>query len=219
MQQAAAPINEELVPGSSKLYVFFGGIAGAIGMPPFEFYRISGILPYSRVFLRDTAQAWYQQGLPTIGPDMWSVGAYLRDLIDECGAREVCFVGNSMGGYAGLLFAALLRRGRVIAFSPQTFISAEQRGQCGDDRWAEQIARLHAWQPTSPAYDLRAWISERCPQLRAQVHVCPSDSLDLAHAEYLADLPGIGVRRHPSGGHGVVKALRDAGRLTEILRS
>lgn len=52
------PVSEDIVPGSKKLFLFFSGIVGAIGMPRSEFYRGSRNLDYSKIFLRGISQNW-----------------------------------------------------------------------------------------------------------------------------------------------------------------
>jgi pimeloyl-ACP methyl ester carboxylesterase len=214
-----SPISENLVPGSAKLYLFFGGIVGAIGMPPFEFYRASGILGHSRIFLRDLEQAWYQRGLPAMGDDARAIGDYLERKIRESGAQEVYLVGNSMGGYAALLFCAMLQQGKVIAFAPQTFVSPEKRRLHEDTRWARQIDRLHGTRAASDIHDLKEWIRDRHPQLHASIYVSSEDALDMRHAGELADFPNIRIHCFPEAGHNLVARLRDDGLLAQILNS
>lgn len=211
------PISESLIPGSDKLFLFFGGVVGSIGMPPFEFYRSAGVLDYSRIFLRDASQAWYQRGLPGIGASAHAVGDYLRVRIEESGASEIRFVGNSMGGYAALMFCAMLRRGRAIAFAPQTFLSTEKRTQHGDHRWSRQIASLHDTGVASDICDLRSWIRDRCPEMTADVYVSSADALDMAHVDELAGFPNIRLHCFPDAGHEIVRKLRDDGMLARIL--
>lgn len=212
-----AAVSESLVPGADRLYFFFGGIAGAIGMPPFEFYRAASILDDSKVFLRDPAQAWYQRGLPGIGPDILAVGDYLQQTIARARASRVTFVGNSMGGFAAILFCALLKQGRAVAFAPQTFVSTRLRQAHGDTRWSAQIDAMHASGNPRDRYELRPWIEQQHSGTRADIYVSRRDALDSAHADQLAGLPQVAIHRFPVGGHGLVRWLRDQGQLAEIL--
>lgn len=214
-----SPVIENLVPGSPKLFLFFGGIAGALGMPPFEFYRSANLLEHSKIFLRDPRQAWYQRGLPGLGDDALAVGRYLERKIAESGASEVRLVGNSMGGFAALLFCGMLRCGQAIAFAPQTFVSRDKRVRHGDTRWAAQIGSLHESASGTDILDLRSWIGERFAQMRAVLLVSTSDRLDMAHAEELSLFPNIAIRRFPGAGHDLVASLRDEGKLIDILNS
>lgn len=213
------PVNEDLVPGSEKLFIFFGGIVGAIGMPPFEFYRASKILDYSKVFLRDFSQSWYQRGLPAIGDDAFAIGEYLRTKIAESGASEIIFVGNSMGGFAALLFCSMLQCGKTIAFVPQTFVCQEKRLKYGDQRWAPQIAAMHKTRVSSDIYDLKPWIQNRFPEIQAKVYVSTSDVLDTLHANELTGFANIDIHRFADTGHQLVTKLRDDGLLAQILNS
>lgn len=212
-----SPISEDLIPGSKKLFIFFGGLAGAIGMPPFEFYKASRILDYSKLFLRDISQAWYQRGLPSIGNNAHAIGEYLKVKIIESGASEVFFVGNSMGGFAALLFCAMLQQGEAIVFSPQTFINAAKRDKHGDDRWLDQIQKLHESRVASDIYELEPWIQNHFPVMKARVYVSVLDVLDIHHVNELRKFPNIEIHRFPDGDHGLVTKLRDEGALENIL--
>ena len=212
-----SPINEDLVPGSEKLFFFFGGIAGAIGMPPFEFYNASRILDFSKVFLRDFSQSWYQSAVPTVGDDVHAIGQYLRSVIEKSGASKIRFVGNSMGGYAALLFCSMLQCGKAIVFSPQSFVSIEKRLKYGDGRWAPQISAMHYSHGASGIYDLKPWIQDHFPEIQAEVYVSAVDDLDVVHANELSGFTGVNIHRFAEGGHQLVSDLRNGGHLARIL--
>jgi hypothetical protein len=213
------PISENLVPGSKKLFLFFGGLVGSIGMFPFEFYRSAQILDHSKIFFRDISQAWYQRGLPGIGGNALAIGDYLQAKIGESGATEIRFVGNSMGGYAALMFCAMVGRGKAITFAPQTFICPKKRLQLGDDRYQDKVQALHQNPNATDIIDLKRWISERHPQIEAQVHVSDEDPIDRVHANELDGFANIAIHRYEQGGgHDLVQWLRDVGELARILK-
>lgn len=137
------PVEMELSVDGSHLYIFFGGIAAGIAMPRFEFYHASEIIEESKIFIRDLYQCWYQNGLPGISRDIHSTAQYVRDQIGRIEPDRVFLVGNSMGGYAAILFATMLRIGEVIAFAPQTFISPSLRLRHKDTRWQKQITNTY----------------------------------------------------------------------------
>lgn len=209
----------DLRPGSSRVYFLFAGIQGLIGMQPFEFCKSAGILEAHKVFLRDPAQAWYQRGLPELGPDAAAVARFVERTVAQSGARDVVFVGNSMGGYAAILFCALLGTGRAIAFSPQTFIDRALRAQHGDGRWQPQLDALEAVRTGGECMDLCACIDAHGGRLHVDLHVASDDPLDLVHARRLERYDGVTVHRHAGGGHSLVRDLRDAGRLGPILQA
>lgn len=213
-----AAVEFDGAPVSSTLYIFFGGMAAGIAMPPFEFYRAARIVDDNKLFLRDFAQCWYHAGLPGYSRDLSSTADYLRRRIGELGARRVVFVGNSMGGYAAMLFAARLGFGEVIAFAPQTFVSPRLRFRHRDRRWPRQIAKLR-WLGLSRerAWDLRPLLARCDERLRVSVFVSPEDRLDLVHARHIQDLPCVTTHVVAGGGHDLVRVLRDDGSLPGIM--
>jgi hypothetical protein len=202
---------------SSTLLILFGGIAGGVSMPVYEFFRVTEGYPVKRLFLRDPRYSWYLRGLPGAGDDAASIAAGLEDAIRQAGASRVVIAGASAGGFAALRFGSLLGADHVLAFSPQTFIDAPRRAEAGDDRWGPQIAALHtALGPDSPEYDAVPPVLA-ASGVRCSVHVSDDDPLDMAHAARLEGLGHVGITVHHRGGHRLVKFLRDTGSLKEIL--
>lgn len=206
------------VPGSKTLYIFFGGMAAGIAMPPFEFYRAGQIVQENKLFLRDFAQCWYHRGLSGYSRDIPSTLAYLRQRVAASGAQRVVLVGNSMGGYAAMLFAARLGFGEAIAFAPQTFLSPRLRRRHGDRRWPRQIARLW-WKGlfAERQWDLRPLLAAADGRQKFSVFVSLDDRLDLAHARHIEGVPGVTVHAITGGGHDLVRQLRDHGSLPSIM--
>ena len=204
--------------GATELYVFFGGIATGLGMPPFEFYNAARIVDAHKVFVRDFRQSWYHAGLSGVSRDIPSTAAFLERTLDEIGPKRVTFVGNSMGGFAAMLFATLTGRGRAIAFAPQTFVSPSLRRQHRDRRWKREIRGTWLRAAFKPKiYDLRPLLLERPPAHPVSIFVSEEDRLDSVHAEHMRGVPGVTIHESATGGHNVVKVLRDEGRLPAIL--
>ena len=67
----------DLATESPTLLVLFGGIAGGVSMPVFEFFRLTSGFPAKKVFLRDPRRGWYQLGIPGVGESP----ADVRDLL------------------------------------------------------------------------------------------------------------------------------------------
>ena len=214
----APSVLEELIPASNRLYFIFGGIAAEIGMPPFEFYNASRILTENKIFLRDFTQSWYQNGLPDLGRDVFELAEYLAQKIRQVNPVDVYFVGNSMGGFAAILFATLIGSGTAIAFAPQTYISPIAKLRHLDLRWPKQIvttyfttlAKRHVW-------DLKALLSANQNKAKIEIHVSTKDRLDLLHARRLRGVTRLTIHEYDVGGHALVRHLRDEGRLSGIL--
>jgi hypothetical protein len=218
--QVADPRRHAVVdfsPDANALLVLFGGIAGGVSMPVYEFFQVTAGYPAKRLFLRDPRRSWYLRGLPGVGDDAASLERALGETIRQSGCQHVVMAGASAGGFAALRFGARLGVDRVLAFSPQSFVDRPNRLAAGDDRWAEQIAVLHAaLGPNDPTFDLLADLRTAAGPDFA-IHVSADDALDLAHARRLLGIPNLTVHEHSGGGHKLVKWLRDTGSLRPLL--
>ena len=211
-------VEIELSEKGSNLYIFFGGIASRIAMPPFEFYKSSQILDQHRIYIRDLAQCWYQNGLAGISQDIYATASYIRSKIDEIGPKKVFFVGNSMGGYAAILFAALVGIGEAITFAPQTFISPALRFRHKDLRWRKRVLVTYAKSVFKrKVWDLGPLLARTKSNPKVSIYVSKENQLDLIHARHLKGIAGVNIHVLETGGHGVVKVLRDEGKLPAIM--
>ncbi|MEW6038709.1 MAG: YqiA/YcfP family alpha/beta fold hydrolase [Pseudomonadota bacterium] len=219
MDTDASPVLEELIQESRKLYLTFGGMQGAMGIPPFEFYQSSRILNESRVFFRDLSQTWYHAGLPGISSNIPETARYIERIIDKSSAEDIVFVGNSMGGYAAILFSTLIGHGRAVSFAPQTFISPSKRRAMGDGRWRSKVLRTYGAALFKPKFfDLRSVLEKSAAGNRIEIFVSSLDELDIVHARNLEPFGNVRITVREPGGHNLVKHLRDSGELQLILQ-
>jgi hypothetical protein len=203
---------------SPTLLVLFGGIAGGVSMPVFEFFRLTAGFPAKKAFLRDPRRGWYQRGIPGVGDSAAEVRDFLSAAIERASVERVVMAGASAGGFAALLFGSWCGADEVIAFSPQTFVDAENRRLAGDSRWPEQIDGLHeAIAGRSSTLDLLDVLPRDAGKTRFQIHVSTDDSLDRFHANRVAGRGGVEIHEHDRGGHRLVKTLRDRGLLERML--
>jgi predicted esterase YcpF (UPF0227 family) len=211
-------VERELSADASHLYIFFGGIAAGIAMPPFEFYNVAKIINENKIFIRDFNQSWYHQGLADISNDLHSTALFIEKEIQQLNPEKVFFVGNSMGGYAAIVFATLIGQGEVIAFAPQTFISPLLRLKHGDTRWPAQILNTYK----RGIFKTKVWNSKRLllqknHQQKISIFVSKDDLLDCVHAQHLSSIVGVKIFEFHDGGHEIVKLLRDTGKLPDIM--
>lgn len=205
---------------SDTMLILFGGIAGGVSMPVYEFFRVTDCYPVKRLFLRDPFRAWYLRGLPQVGTDAISVRDALSHTIREAGVCRVITAGASAGGFAALLFGAWIGAEAMIAFSPQSFLGEAARFTAADDRWAEQIGPLHsALGAEHPHYDVIPHLLAATRPQQVSIHVSTNDDLDRLHAGRMHDVPGLVIHEHRDGGHRLVKNLRDNGQLATILQA
>jgi hypothetical protein len=208
----AEPVELALDSPSQTLLVAFGGIAAQFGIPPFEFARLAGSLEVKQALIRDPRQAWYHRGLPGYGDDLMSLRDPLQAIVERSGATRTVFVGVSAGGYAALLFGSLLGADAVLAFGPQTTIDMDTLHSLGDRRWDDHLRPLRRAQLLDPD-----WLDlQRLPAGPARVYFDDTLDSDRRHAERLAGKTRL--YRFGTGGHVLVRHLRDRGVLPRILR-
>ena len=206
---------------SRTLLLAFGGLQGRIGMPPFEFLRLTGEFPVKRLFVRDVRQAWYHRGTPEHGDTIEEVAESLGELISSHGVERLVTAGNSAGGYAALLFGALLGAHTALCFAPQTTLDLASLEELGDHRWDETLVPLvEAGEIEERWADLAVAIPRsRRGETRYNVYFDDSLRVDRLHAERLLGLDGLRLYRFGHGRHHLVRALREVGALERILRT
>ncbi|MBW4575988.1 MAG: hypothetical protein KME08_11970 [Aphanothece sp. CMT-3BRIN-NPC111] len=205
---------------SKTMLICFGGIQGALGIPPFEFFNLTSDFNTKKIYLRDLKQSWYHQGLPGIANSIDGVAKYLEQEVTKEQAKRVVTCGNSMGGYAAILFGSILNVDIVHSFSPQTFIAPIKRFIYRDKRWQNQIKDLYKADSTQKIFaDLKKYInSNQTNKPVFNIYYSSKDRLDKIHAERMRNISNVVLHLYDEGGHGLVKHLRDTGLLKDILR-
>ena len=217
LQDPAVSFVRESCPGSNAVMIAFGGIKLKLGIPTFEFFQLARGMPAHKLFFRDVHQAWYHRGLPGIGARIEAIAAFIRSEISSMGATRVALFGNSMGGYAALLFGALVHAHEVHVFAPQTFLSPWSLIRRRDFRWKHDIWRVYFSADRSEYLDLRE-VLRSATATQFHVHYSSGNKLDAVHACHLAGMANVHLHDYPEGGHRVVTALRDNGSLQQIVR-
>jgi len=208
----------DLSPQSSAMLIAFGGMRGGLGMPVFEFFKVTGEIDCKKVFVRDLQQAYYQRGLPSIASDIDGIARHLQALARESD-KHLVVVGNSMGGYAALLFGAMLQASTVHAFSPQTFIDYWNRLRYHEKRWGREVWSAHRYlRAKRSSFDLRkVLLSSSASATTFHVHYSTANEMDRVQAEHLKGLPNVILHNYDVGGHAIIKNLRDSGSLLRLL--
>ena len=195
------------------LLIAFGGISGPIGMPPFEFFNLARNLDVNKIYLRDLSQTWYHSGLPGISKNIDETASFLKGKIDESGADKVVVVGNSMGGYAAIIFGILIKADIVHAFSPHTFIK-----DANFIRSKEQIRNVHN-NFYNKYFDLYEVMKLHNNLGEFNIYYDSKDKIDKKHAMHLNSSQNITLHSFRGGGHCLIKVLRDSGELQNIVIS
>jgi hypothetical protein len=194
-----------------------------MGMPPFEFFNTSQDLDVKKAYLRDLDATWYHGGVQGVADDVPGVAERLRNVLEDVPVNKVVFAGNSAGGWAALLFGALVGVDLVLAFSPQTTLRQDELHKVNDKRWDRRLQRARRRKLLNEdLLDLRPILEAHPPEKESRrvIHYPSTYGLDAFHAERLDGLPGVELNGH--GGdkvhHGLIRSLRDSGTLGTILR-
>ena len=214
-----SPITFDLTNENSNcLYIFFGGITAGIAIPPFEFYNASKIIDENKIFIRDFSQCCYQNGLPGISSNIYKTMSYIKHEVMRINPSKLYLVGNSMGGYAAITAAALLGKGEVIAFAPQTFISPLLRFKYKDNRWNKKIVSMYKrCFLKRKIMNLRPLLFKKKHSERITIYTSSNDKLDTLHALYIKEAPNVVINMFSDGDHQIVKVLKDKGLLPPIM--
>ncbi len=111
---------EFLVTNSKRLVIVMAGLPGK---PCFQFYGTLKKLGYNVIFLCDKNKSWYNNGINSDeNQGIESLTYILKELTAFFDDDNIYFLGGSMGGYASLLYSSIIKKGCVLAFSPQTIL-------------------------------------------------------------------------------------------------
>jgi pimeloyl-ACP methyl ester carboxylesterase len=205
---------------SKTMLLTFGGMKSTVGIVAFEFVALTGSIPVKKMFVRDPRQSWYHRGMPSHGTTLESVGEVLQRILAEHEVERLVCVGSSAGGYAALLFGALLRADEVLAFGPQTTLDRQTLAAMDDHRWDYLLEPLYAKGALEERWiDLRSALPEvLAAPTRCRVYYDETVPGDRQHAEHLAGIERVRMYKFGRGGHSLTRALRDCGALERLLR-
>lgn len=220
---------DRVYPGRPLILSF--GFIDWSRLPNFDFFGRTKKLEmrtgtvFNRILVRDIENAWYHRGVPGLGSHVDEVASALRGLIHSIRPCRVVAIGQSMGGYAAIMFGMLLDVERIVAFGPLSHLDPSKAAIDGDRRFLPVMEALQADPPKSGYFDL-----VRLGQAlgyRGELHIVfgthPGDddgasgNLDAIHALRLARLPGVSLYPCPGSQHAVVQWLIDRHQIDDLL--
>jgi hypothetical protein len=206
--------NNDIKP----LIITFAGLYGGISQPLFEFKNfLLKNIDCHVIFIRDTNQLWYNNGAIGLGTNINELKNNIQEIINKINYSTIITIGGSMGGYAALLFGSLLPVNGIIAFGPQTFIDKYNRKKYKDFRWRSKIKNLYNNNNNNnnnhhTYYDLSKLSFQN---INVKIIYGYDSVLDKKHAKRMKNKNIIVTGE--CGGHGIVKNLRDNGKLLKII--
>ncbi len=202
------------IPPSGHAVIAFGGINQGLGIPVFEFFNTLTSIGADTLFIRDPSQSWYQNAIPGLGDNCIDTAETIRTQSNTLFPdRKIVTLGNSMGGYAAMLFSYLCGFGKALAFAPQTFITPALREQYGDLRWKKQLEEIKHIADGDLEFLTKA---PHPPEIR--IYAGREEELDALHARRLAGTRNIAINLIEGSGHNISRFLRESGQLEAIIK-
>jgi len=203
--------EERLIAGHDQVVLAFGGMASRLQMPPAEFGRTFADRQCDLIFYKDLQQCWYQRGLLGLSDDVPSTAAYIKRTVAEHGWKNVYTVGTSAGGYAAILFGALIGAARIVTFSPQTLI-----GKKVFRRFASTDSRQEDIDLRARYLDTAKMLEETEYAGQIDVFYGTGNPMDVLAAEWLQRFPCVTLHPVDTKSHNSAQKVRDDGRFGEV---
>ncbi|MEO1043707.1 MAG: hypothetical protein AAFX52_15610 [Pseudomonadota bacterium] len=202
------------------MLIFNGMPLTEAGWVPYQMVRTTIGLPCSKIYLRDTSRAWYHQGLKPHTKAIDDTAAFLLQLIiDQPYIKRIVAVGPSAGGYTALLIGTLIGADEVHGFGPRTYLDIENRMRYDDYSMEAHLPNVYLYPDAQQEYfDLKPFFQgRRKSSTNFFVHYDDNHTLDRTAAEHISGTPNLYRRIYQTGGHQLVRHLRDTGALSSIL--
>jgi hypothetical protein len=209
----------DFAPQSDVLLIAFAGLRGRMGIPAFEFMKMTEAYGVKRLFLRDQQRCWYHRGIPDFGSSIDEVADRLCEHIAEQKIQRVVTVGNSLGGYAALLFGWLLNADVAVAFAPTTVVGMRRIliGDFGIMKYWTLSEFFAATRSLDPRYsDLKAVFKTRRVKTQFSIYYSSQNVNDSRHSQRMR-MPNVSLFPQPESAHNMAKVLRDGNLLAGIL--
>ena len=201
----------------NQLLVSFAGLARKPGMPIAEFKSVlaGSDITINQLFIYDEYDSWY----------LYKYDRFIEEIspfVEKYGKDKTVFIGNSMGGFGAILIGSFMSPNLVIAFSPQTYLDKQTRDKFDDKRWKDQVKNVEIFMQDPWYLKLRNILEiddayERIIDTRFVVYYAAGDKLDLSHVDQLRGLQNFIFKPFDYDDHTLITALRDSGKLKQIL--
>ena len=180
---------------------------------------------FNRILLRDLFNSWYHKGIPG-WVVMWTRSPFhCAPDSTPSGRTRVITIGQSMGGYAAIMYGMLLGADRIVAFGPLSHLNPDEAVRLGDRDFLPVMRSLQLDRPRSVCTDLVQLGRE--VDYQGELHVIfgthpghkdgVSSNFDAVHALRLAQLPNTLLEPYPESDHPVAHWLVDNAKMDDLL--
>jgi len=203
---------------SKFLFIVFGGAANKVaGERPLVFINYLKNAGCDVIFLRDFEKSWYHLGVNTVGGNIDEVAEFLKKTANEY--ETVITWGNSMGGYASILFSSLINADMCFSFVPQTFIDEKNRKIFGD-RDNKQKSKICSISTTPQYFDLKNYLQTKITnqeKTKFYVFYGTKSRLDKIHTERMKVLNSFYIFGIEGSDHLAAQTLKKMGFIENLI--
>jgi len=210
--------------GEGELLAICFGFYDAAGKAQFDFYKrlkkletLSG-KKINKLLLRDKNNAWYHHGVEGLGKDVDETTVSIRKIIKEIKPSKIITIGQSMGGYAAIMYGALLEADKVISFGPLSCFDADKLEVLRDYRWLDLVKKIQSTRPKVFYDDLPKLLAGKKRKTEFEIFygTHPGENAermeavnyDAAHAYMFYGLAGMKLFPLHNSPHAVVEYMR-----------
>jgi hypothetical protein len=199
-----------------RLVVVFNGLyLGNEGW--YDFKNTLKRINVKQLFIKDYSKSWFLRPFEYCHQ-------FLKKLQEEHAGYKIYFMGNSIGGYASILFGSLLDIHKAISFCPQTVLDIEHHTK--DCIWYDALKDIQEMRRVYPEYfDLRKRLRNYNGKTQFDIYFSSDSELDEKMAMFIKEHPNVRTcdmytsDMKEYGGHSVCRYLAKSGKLVEFLNS
>ena len=182
--------------GADAAVLLFTGTSDELWMPLLLFDQYLATHRITAVYLKDFHRLRYLRGIVSLGDDVATTAAALRELTARMGVKRLYTLGNCVGGFAAIRYGVELGAERVLAFSPPTQIAPETPLQLEEGR--RFMKRRLEMLVDPDLTDLAPYLRNRRFGGDIQIMYEQDDPRDAVQALRLTGLPGVRLRPLPA---------------------
>lgn len=206
---------------SDTLMLSFAGLGDANTLPTFIFYNFLKKYPnVDKLFLRDLKRKYYLTGLKNSTKNIEETVELIKSFMNKKQYKKVVAIGCSSGGYAAILYGALLNLTKVVTFAPQTVIDEAKENIIKDTHIAYSLCKSLRNYRKDLFYKKCLDLTNFIPfSTNVEIHypLYSYSAIDRKHAEYIKH-ENCKLISYYSKNHRIALELRDKGILEKIIQ-
>jgi pimeloyl-ACP methyl ester carboxylesterase len=178
----------------------------------------------NKILVRDKKYKWYHYGIEGFGDDVMEVTKKLNDIIEKLSPSKIFTMGQSMGGYAAILYGALLQVDKIIAFGALSCFQSQKLELIRDYRWMSLVKEVEKSPPKVFANDLVELLKNNPVDADIFYGIFPGHvdrtmavNPDAVHMMQFYGLSQVNIYSFHEAEHAVSEYLRRTGVLDDML--